>query len=293
MRNPVLTIAVLTAVLGAAQQADASTLYGVTGAGNAASSLYTIDLLTGAGTYIGDTGFSHVTGLDFDPTTGVLYGHVNDGGEGGFGQLITINPFTGAGTLVGDTLIQSPDMSFNAAGQLYAWGERDAQSSFNDKLLTIDKTTGAATLVGGTLETSHTGLAFDTAGTLYLKPGGSLYTLDPSTGAETFVTSLDLSLDNALAFDPDDNQAYSILRGGGAGPEGGPALSGVNDTLLEQVDVGTGTVTSIGFIGAGGISALAFQPSLSVPEASTLVPVGLASVLGIVHVWRRRKTATA
>ena len=53
-------------------------LYGVTGSSFTSSSLYTIDPTTGATTLIGATGFSHFTGLDFDPTSGILYAVQSD-----------------------------------------------------------------------------------------------------------------------------------------------------------------------------------------------------------------------
>ena len=53
-------------------------LYAISGAGNATSNLYTVNTSTGAATLVGSTGFSTVTGLAFNPITGVLYGHVSD-----------------------------------------------------------------------------------------------------------------------------------------------------------------------------------------------------------------------
>jgi hypothetical protein len=199
------TVAALLLMVGLAGRAEAGLLFAVSGSGGSPSNLYTVDTTTGAATLVGATGFSHVTALSFDPTTGSLYGHVSDIFNTGT-QLIAINAATGAGSAIGSTGQQIPDMAFDSSGQLYAWSEFGS-SSF-DNLFTIDKATGAATLVGASgIGTFNTGLAFDNMGTLYVKPSGVLYTVDKTTGAATFVEALGTPLNNALAFDPNTNVA--------------------------------------------------------------------------------------
>ena len=67
---PALVVAIF---LGFSASASAAPiLYGMTGSGGSSSSLYTIDPTTGATTLIGATGQTHMTGIDFDPTTGIL-----------------------------------------------------------------------------------------------------------------------------------------------------------------------------------------------------------------------------
>lgn len=56
----------------------AGTIYAVTGASGAASSLYSVDVSTGAATLVGATGFTHVTGLEYDATTGKLFAVKSD-----------------------------------------------------------------------------------------------------------------------------------------------------------------------------------------------------------------------
>jgi hypothetical protein len=80
--------------------ANAVTIYGTAYIGGGAATLYNIDPNTGTATPVGSgIGFDRVGGIDFDPSTGILYGM---GATDTF-QLITINTTTGIGTSVGPT----------------------------------------------------------------------------------------------------------------------------------------------------------------------------------------------
>jgi len=74
-----------------------NTLLGTDIAGN----LISIDMGTGAGTLVGNTGFTYVTALEFGPD-GTLYGGMGTQDPNG-GSVITIDPVTGAGAMVGPT----------------------------------------------------------------------------------------------------------------------------------------------------------------------------------------------
>jgi hypothetical protein len=139
-------LAVLAAAMLFSQAAFAqSALYAVDGAGTGGggggggpSTLYLLDAQTGAVIQeIGPTGFYEVSGISFDPVTGVLYGVAN-----GSDELITIDIVTGAGTAIG--LVGAggkvPDLGFAPSGILYGWTE-----GFDD-LITIDITTGSGTV---------------------------------------------------------------------------------------------------------------------------------------------------
>ena len=184
-----LSFAVATVLsLGAATQTAhaAQILYGISGAGGTASSLYQIDTTTGAGTLIGATGFSHVVSIDIHPVTGVIYGISNE--FGGTNALITIDASTGAGTFVANVGGGNwPDITFDSTGTLYSWSEASP-----DRLNTIDLTTGATTEIGPNgLSTYQFGLGADSSDTIYAKNGdGGVYTIDKITGADTFVVSL-------------------------------------------------------------------------------------------------------
>lgn len=108
MKRMNLLIGFLLLVLLHTIPANAGVLYGISlnGAGARSpstrgikSSLYRIDSTTGAGTLVGDIGFT-LNSIAFDPTTGILYGSTTGWNEG-YNGLITIDSSTGAGTAVG------------------------------------------------------------------------------------------------------------------------------------------------------------------------------------------------
>src|ERR1700736_3202590 len=75
-------------------------LFGAIGGGTL-TDLFILNPSNGSGVAdLGPTGFS-ISGLRFDPTTGILYGSTANNGGVSRGSLITINPITGTGTLVG------------------------------------------------------------------------------------------------------------------------------------------------------------------------------------------------
>ncbi len=123
--------------------ARADTLYGVSGASFTSSSLYTIDSATGASTLIGATGVNHMTSLDYDDVTGLLYGISNE-----TNSLYTINTTTGAASVLGVLSggmagSNAPDMSFDSSGGLYTWSENST-----DILNRIDLGTQVTTEIG-------------------------------------------------------------------------------------------------------------------------------------------------
>ena len=173
-------------------------LYGATGSQGVTSVLYQIDKTTGAGTAIGSIGFN-VSGIAFDPTSGILYG-LSGNADAGPAELVTINTTTGAGTLVGTVTgavtDAFPDITFDAAGNLYAWTEN------GDRLVKIDKATAAVTFVGPPVGSGRTGLAFSHAGILYLEVSGSLRIIDPVTGAlVTTISGLGPNVGVGMDFD--------------------------------------------------------------------------------------------
>ena len=126
----------------------ATILVGTTGFGGTLSTLIEIDPVTGATLDIGPVGFA-VNGLEFDPTTGTLFGTTSKQ-DPAYTGLITIDLTTGAGTPVsassgfglGNREVVN-NITIDASGQLFGWWE-----PVEDDLVRIDKTTGLATLVG-------------------------------------------------------------------------------------------------------------------------------------------------
>lgn len=251
-----------------AHTSAAQTLYGVTGAGDAPSSLYTVDPVTGSTVLIGATGFSHVTGIDFDPTSGTLYGVVS-GGD----LLLIIDKMTGVGTVVGNTTVdQIPDITIGPDGVIRGWTED------SDDPITIDKLTGTVTVTASSLGTSHTGVATQDAGHLYVKPGSDLYSVDVASGAFVFLWTFPDSMDNIL-----ENEV------------GGTLISGERDktgTQLYRLDPATGSQTALGHSDQE-LSALAFgtAPLVGAPVLSPfmLVMLVLGVVLTGVFTLRRRQ----
>ncbi len=271
--------------LASSATTSAQTYYAVSGAGNAPSNLYTFDPLTGAATLVGATGFSHVTGLAIDPTTGNLFGHVSNLFGNGDTLLISIDKNTGAGTLIGNSGHQIPDMTFRSDGQLFAWAESNSTFDDFDFLTTVNKVTGSATKVGvnGT-GTFQTGLSFAPDGTLYLKVDRSIFTVDPNTGAITFLMNLTGDgnfLRNALLM-TSDTEGFSIDRRDGT-------------TFLYGIDLDAETYTQIGDMGFGGIAALAFDAAV-IPEPATIALASLMGsgiVLGVRRVRAKRRSKKA
>lgn len=254
---PIVFGAVLvTSYLPPAQAAD---LYAISGANHTESVLYKLDPNTGAVIQtIGSAGVTppqHITSLAFHPSTGVLYGYINEYVSYNEGQLATLDVNTGAATpLTASSPVHVPDITFGPLGTLYGWNE--AIGVWQDDLITFDLSTGAASQAGESgIGTAKTGLASDSQGNLYVKSGSDLYTVDPGTGAATFLKTLSQSLDNALAFDENDN-LYSVLRA--------PLTS-----YLMKIDIATGNVTTVGDIGVANIAAIAFRQSPVPTESDT------------------------
>jgi len=107
-------------------------------------------------------------------------------------------------------------------------------------------------------------------------PNPSLYTINKTTGATTFIGSTAQTGNNlgGLAFDPLTGVLYSAFNG-----------------ELYTVNTSTGAVTAVGAIGYTDISGLAFQGSATVPEpgTGTTFVVGMLALLSVAIA--RRATA--
>ncbi len=212
-------------------------LYAVDGAAGHAASLHVLDPGDGSVVRtIGPTGFSHVTDIDVDPTTGMLYGVANDPY-----QLIVIDKGTGAGTPVGATNVQIPDISFDSGGALHGWSED------GDDLVRIDLATGKVTVVGECFcDTNQTGLAFHSGGALYMKDSVALHEMNPKTGS--ILLSIPIpsgETSNLLEFGPSD-VLYTGLRADGS-------------FSLRRLDPSTGKLDVVGWNGLGFLSGIAFE----------------------------------
>jgi Ca2+-binding RTX toxin-like protein len=187
-------------------------LYSLTTAGK----LLTVHPTAGTFGAVASVSFTPQEGdIDFDPTTGRLYGL-----WAGARTLYIINTSSGAATAVGSLPATLPDpsaMAFNAAGDLYVI---DAQAL---KLVQVNKATGAAirtvSLVAPAPLGTVAGMTFDPLSqTLYLATGvgaasaAALYTVNILTGqlAKIGNTGADIS---GLEFIPLDHHVVSLNPG--------------------------------------------------------------------------------
>ena len=246
-------------------------LFGAIGSG-VPSDLFILNPSTGGVvTDLGPTGFS-ISGLRFDPTTGVLYGSTANNGGVARGSLITLNPATGVGTLVGSFGIPNhtmSDIAFTKDGTLYGWAEPQ-----RDDLHTINKATGTATSVGNSgLSTFGSGLAANSKDILFFTgngPNGPLRTIDKTTGLPTTVATmsgapLPGAAINALAFDSHDTLYAS--NGGDFGPNSPSHLVIINTTTGVITDLGPSII---------GLDALAFLSTNDPEEFAAIYESGFS-----------------
>jgi len=245
---------------GRVEASTTDRLFAVDGVFGYPSTLYELDPATGAIlAEIGPTGFDGMSALDFDPTSGTLYGIVESWSSHS-SLLVQIDPESGSGVpigIIGEALFS--DIAFDASGTLYAWERSDA-------LYTIDLSTGAGTKVGdcGCWTQGEQGIAFDSTGTLYLKAWWDMWEIDTSTGQRVLSTNVGLQpySNDMLAIDAND-VFYTGHRWLG------------DRFVLRTLDPNTGTLTEIGWNPQFLISGLAFTKSTTHTKADVLAGSGV------------------
>jgi hypothetical protein len=266
--------------LASAAAADAATLYGSTASGGAGE-LYVLNPATGG--VIQDVGPLNdalnvnygVTGLAFNPITGLLYGSTANADPATAAKLITINPLTGLVNVIGDFNVTGggvgstmADIGFDSSGHLYGIGSKGGP-----QLYSIDLLTGQATIVGagsGLTSTTGGGLAISPSSVFYGTPTASRFgTYDSTTGAYSNIANPVKPGGGAYAaLDFDGNVLYGLNSGTGSPPP----------THLVTIDTVTGAVTDLGS-SVLALDAIAFQV---VPEPGTMTllfaGIGLALV---------------
>lgn len=123
------------------------------------SILYLVSKATGSAVALGHTGFEFLSGLDFDPISGVLYGARS--GPYDTGVLVTISTVSGQATQVASTLKLSA-ISFDENGTLYGVDNGPFPGE-DSQLYVVDKATGATTYVGSLGVDNVLGAVFDSA----------------------------------------------------------------------------------------------------------------------------------
>lgn len=261
-----IRLSLLLCLAALAVPASGQTLYGATASDNGPSDLFTLNPATGAlVTTIGPIGFA-VTGLAFNPLTGVLYGATAGIDDNNPHSLISINTTTGAGTLIGTFNLGSQtlaDITFTSDGTLYGWVQPGS-----DSLATVNLATGAATIVGpsGLLNTFGSGIAANASDTLYFAgfgDQGDLNIINRATGLPTFVVTLTGTADepiNAMAFHPVSGVLYGNVR----------------NTGLATINTTTGAVTVLGPTVAS-LDAIAFSGTFGPTPTPTATAAGIAT----------------
>jgi hypothetical protein len=280
-----LLLVIATVVPASAQ------LYGATGSNGVAGHLFILDPTTGlplldVGALMTVTGAPvGMTGLAFDPGSGILFGSTANRSPNLSVHLVTIDPLTALVTDVGSFgagVSTLSDISFDpTSGTLYGW-----QAASGHHLVTVNTSTGAITTIGpGTGDFGGRGIASEASGTIFITPDGitappgNLDTVDNATGIITGVGPLSGSPlgfgMNALAFD-----GLGVLFGDN---DGGTQSSARH---LVTIDTATGAVTDIGRT-VENLDAIAFHPN-AVPEPGTLALLMGSGVVGSLVVRRRR-----
>jgi hypothetical protein len=242
-------------IKGVAYDPVGSKLYA---ADSGSMSLISLDLATGAGTALGGLATSAApSGLTWDSTGSTLYGTASN-------RLYTFNTTTGAGTLVATLSVGVTNYYPDALVYLPATDSLIGFSRLTGEIFQINKTTGAIGLVVPT-QNNINGLAYDSAtDAIYGNFGGTLVTVNVTTGAITQLRAFRFYSVTGLAYDPGANQVYGIRQY--PLPE------------LIAIDPVTGSARSIGPTAPSDLQALAFDPKTGTLYATQAVNSDLYTI---------------
>jgi uncharacterized repeat protein (TIGR03803 family) len=197
------------------------TLYGTgeTGGSYGGGTVFSVDPNTGAETILHSFGLGSdglYPGASLVDVKGTLYGTTYIGGSGGGGVVFSVNASTGAETVVYPFCSQQnctdgnyPAASLIAVKRMLYGTTADGGSSNDGTVFSVDPTTGAETVVhsfaGGTDGQNCEAGLIDVKGTLYgttesggAYGGGTVFSVNPTTGAETVVHSFGSGTDGQI-----------------------------------------------------------------------------------------------
>lgn len=293
MRHIVRTLLPALGLLAATTAHAQYMVYGVTtGAGGAQQLVRFNSAAPGAVTTLGLTGRT-LTGLDFRPATGELYGFDGTG-------VYTVDLSTGAaslvGTGIGTTVSGNVGFDFNpTVDRIRLVGPDGTNLRLNPVTGGVAATDGAYTYPSGT--PSFSAVAYTNSVASNFGGTTQLYAIDrslgtlvllgsPNGGAATTIGSLGIGA-------PPDVTGFDIVTVGGTNLGFFATLTaGVSN--FYRVDLGTGAASLVGAVGAtgpgGGLQGLAIA---TVPEPGTwaLLATGLGALAGIARRRGRRAAA--
>jgi len=190
--------------------------------GPRASNLITLDrntgaLLTSAPVTAGGVQLS-LSDIAFQPGTNTLFGITNPDGAGGVapGNLYTINLTTGVATLVGNTGLFFDTIAFAPNGTLYLSGEQLGMMGPDATTDQLDTINPSNAMILSTVKTSDFfgALAVRSDGTIFGGNGDqhTLFTVNPTTGAETVVGDTGTNFVGGLVFvTPESGSSLGFL----------------------------------------------------------------------------------
>jgi hypothetical protein len=230
---------------------NSGVLYGVAGGATATvpGTLMTINTTTGAATTVGTISQNiGVEALRFN-SLNTLYGGAYDSSIGN-GRLVTIDP-TNANILTSITTSGTgngltPGLAFNSSDVLY--GSRGNSNGHTEDVDSVNTTTGVLTpLPLSVIDPSHpiTDLSFGSDGVLYASSGfGQLYSVDPTTGAETFLFNTQILKFSGLASQPVATNPQSTPDNGSTA-----VVFGISLALLVVIQRRVASLRTVGSVG--------------------------------------------
>ncbi len=180
-----------------AYDSSTGTMYMVDGWGGTfnsqfVSSLYSVNLNTGAATLIGSTGETGMFGLTYNPSNGKLYGSRSSSGDG----LFEINKATGAASFLSSQTYLDGMTYVGSTGQLI--GFEGGRSNFFD----LTNTSSSGVLLGTSDYLNNGAIAWDAATdrVLAIDWSGGFYSYSPTDFNSRTILASGFSSKDGLAF---------------------------------------------------------------------------------------------